>query len=126
MNILFMCVDKETLLELCELFPQTADNIKKRSLERRTKFMIQRNLNSKSYLTKKQERGNLDDKSGDPSVDNDTLDDQVIKFMSDEEPENFESQKEDMKMYLNKLNKRVDTLVEALKQADSMMAKMGD
>lgn len=68
----------------------------------------------------------MDDNSGHPSVDNDTLDDQVIKFMSDEEPENFESQKEDMKMYLNKLNKRVDTLVEALKQADSMMAKMGD
>ena len=31
-----------------------------------------------------------------------------------------------MKQYLNKLNKRIDTLVEALKQADSMMAKMGD
>ena len=46
--------------------------------------------------------------------------------MEDEEPENFESQKEDMKQYLNKLNKRIDTLVEALKQADSMMAKMGD
>ena len=47
-------------------------------------------------------------------------------FMDDEEPENFESQKEDMKQYLNKLNKRIDTLVEALKCADSMMAKMGD
>ena len=30
-------------------------------------------------------------------------------FMDDEEPENFESQKEDMKQYLNKLNKRIDT-----------------
>ena len=29
------------------------------------------------------------------------------EFYSDEEPENFESQKEDMKMYLNKLNKRI-------------------
>lgn len=47
-------------------------------------------------------------------------------FYSDEEPENFESQKEDMKQYLNKLNKRIDTLVDALKQADAMMAKMGD
>lgn len=46
--------------------------------------------------------------------------------MDDEEPENFESQKEDMKQYLNKLNKRIDTLVEALKTADQMMAKMGD
>ena len=31
-----------------------------------------------------------------------------------------------MKMYLNKLNKRIDLLVDALKQADQMMAKMGD
>lgn len=31
-----------------------------------------------------------------------------------------------MKQYLNKLNKRIDTLVDALKQADQMMAKMGD
>ena len=46
--------------------------------------------------------------------------------MEDEEPENFESQKEDMKMYLNKMNKRIDTLVEALKKADQMMTKMGD
>lgn len=51
---------------------------------------------------------------------------QLQAFYSDEEPENFESQKEDMKMYLNKLNRRIDTLVEALKEADSMMAKMGD
>lgn len=29
-------------------------------------------------------------------------------------------------MYLNKLNKRIDGLVEALKKADDMMAKMGD
>jgi hypothetical protein len=29
-------------------------------------------------------------------------------------------------MYLNKLNKRIDLLVEALKSADGMMAKMGD
>ena len=31
-----------------------------------------------------------------------------------------------MKMYLNKLNKRIDLLVDALKSADSMMAKLGD
>ncbi len=31
-----------------------------------------------------------------------------------------------MKMYLNKLNKKIDHLVDALKQADSMMAKMVD
>ena len=52
--------------------------------------------------------------------------DQLEDFHTDEEPENFESQKEDMKMYLNKLNKRIDGLVDALKKADDMMAKMGD
>jgi hypothetical protein len=56
----------------------------------------------------------------------DGAEDQLEDFYSDEEPENFESQKEDMKMYLNKLNKRIDLLVDALKQADQMMAKMGD
>ena len=56
----------------------------------------------------------------------DGAEDQLEEFYSDEEPENFESQKEDMKMYLNKLNKRIDLLVDALKQADQMMAKMGD
>ena len=59
---------------------------------------------------------------GGPVTDENKLED----FYSDEEPENFESQKEDMKMYLNKLNKRIDALVEALKTADTMMSKMGD
>ena len=126
MDILFMCVDKETLVELCDLFPQTAENIKKRSLERRTKFMQQRNLNSESYqrkMEKKKDEAVSVSQSGDDVA---AFDDKQIPFMSDEEPENFESQKEDMKMYLNKLNKKVETLVDALKTADQMMAKMGD
>lgn len=39
-DIIFMCISKDDLLELCELFPQTAENIKRRSLERRLRFMI--------------------------------------------------------------------------------------
>ena len=31
-----------------------------------------------------------------------------------------------MKMYLNKLNKRIDLLVDALKDADQKMSQMGD
>ena len=31
-----------------------------------------------------------------------------------------------MKMYLNKLNKRIDLLVDALKDADAKMSQMGD
>ena len=38
-DIIFMCISKDVLQELCELFPQTADNIKRRSLERRFRFM---------------------------------------------------------------------------------------
>lgn len=68
----------------------------------------------------------VDEKSVVKSTDEAALEPKHIPFFSDEEPENFETQKEDMKQYLNKLNKRVDTLVEALKQADQMMAKMGD
>ena len=57
-----------------------------------------------------------------PNDDEENLED----FYSDEEHENFDSQKEDMKQYLNNLNRRIDVLVDALKQADQMMARMGD
>ena len=42
-----MCISKDVLCELCDLFPQTAENIKRRSLERRHRFMLQKNTNSK-------------------------------------------------------------------------------
>ena len=48
------------------------------------------------------------------------------QFFSDEEPENFESQKEDMKLYLQRLNKKIDMLIDAWKKAENMMSKMGD
>jgi hypothetical protein len=48
-DIIFMCISKEILLSLCDLFPQTADNIKRRSLERRQRFMNQKNTNSRSF-----------------------------------------------------------------------------
>ena len=38
-----MCIDKDKLLQLCELFPQTAENIKRKSLVRRAHFMKQKN-----------------------------------------------------------------------------------
>lgn len=31
-----------------------------------------------------------------------------------------------MKLYLNRLNKRIDVLVDAWKKAENMMSKMGD
>ena len=44
-------------------------------------------------------------------------------FHTDEEPENSESQKEDMKTYLSKLNKRIDTLVDALKESERLISR---
>lgn len=98
--------------------------------------MDQKNSNSHRY-DKKQLENNTAFKSSndekkktengkDISIDKKPEEDQSLNFYSDEEPENFESQKEDMKMYLNKLNKKIDHLVDALKQADTMMAKMVD
>jgi len=51
-DIIFMCISKTELQELCDLFPQTAENIKRRSLERRLRFMIQKNTNSRRALEK--------------------------------------------------------------------------
>lgn len=48
-DIIFMCISKNELQALCDLFPQTAENIKRRSLERRLRFMIQKNTNSRRY-----------------------------------------------------------------------------
>lgn len=50
-DIIFMCIEKKLLLEFCDLFPQTAENIKRRALERRKRFMKQKNTNSKGAIT---------------------------------------------------------------------------
>ena len=52
-DILFMCVEKKKILQLCDLFPQTAENIKERARERRKRFMHQKNTNSERYDKKK-------------------------------------------------------------------------
>jgi signal-transduction protein with cAMP-binding, CBS, and nucleotidyltransferase domain len=54
-DIIFMCISKEILLSLCDLFPQTAENIKRRSLERRQRFMNQKNTNSRTYKKSKED-----------------------------------------------------------------------
>lgn len=40
-------------------------------------------------------------------------------YHSDEEPENNEGQKEDMKIYLSKLNNKIDIFVNSLKAAEA-------
>ncbi len=54
------------------------------------------------------------------------LESKLAEYMTDEEPENQASQREDMKAFLNKMNGRIDVLVEALKKADGMIAKQKD
>lgn len=44
-----MCLTKGTLLNLCQLFPQTAENIQRKALERRAMFMRHRKQNSKRH-----------------------------------------------------------------------------
>ena len=41
--------------------------------------------------------------------------------MSDEEPENQESQTDSMKEHLHKMNKKYEAMIEGLKSADRMM-----
>ena len=50
-DVMFMCVNKDDLLNLCELFPETKNNLLKIALERRKKFMVFKKLNSIKYWT---------------------------------------------------------------------------
>merc|ERR1719223_164684 len=84
-----------------------------------------REMQEKKDNEKKMKKDQDSDEDGSGKA-SDNGDDGLEDFYSDEEHENFDSQKEDMKQYLNNLNRRIDVLVGALKEADSMMAKMGD
>ena len=50
-----MCVSRTKLDDLCQLFPQTAENIKRKALERRLRFMQQKNLKSARFIRKREE-----------------------------------------------------------------------
>jgi hypothetical protein len=85
-----MGVSKDDLLNICELFPQTADNIKRRSLERRFRFMQQKNSNSREYKAKMANKtpalsatSNQDVEKEEEEENNE---DQYEDFYSDEEP----------------------------------------
>ena len=62
-----MCIAAEDLLELCDLFPQTAENIKRRSLERRHRFVKEKNNNSKKYRQSEESRLSNNFQTGDPA-----------------------------------------------------------
>lgn len=51
-DFVFMCVKRDCLFELCDLFPQTAENIRRRAMERRSRFMKVKNNNSRKYTEK--------------------------------------------------------------------------
>lgn len=123
-DIQLMCVSKEKLLQLCDLFPQTAENIKQRARERRIRFMEQKNIKSISYNKKKDEiMKQFSEQSPNDPVLRQKLASISETFYSDEEPESLATNKEDMKLFLNKMNTRIDLLVETLKEADSMICK---
>lgn len=119
-EVYFMCVSRDKLTDLCNLFPQTAENLKRKSLERRKRFIQQKNLNSKSYNKQKeqlQQSGKETD--GKKTADMDRLND----FFSDEEYEDPNSQREDMKTYLSNLTERIDNLVNSLMEAKKYVGK---
>jgi hypothetical protein len=113
-------------------------------MERRRRFMAQKNTNSKRYLKKIaqiEKLKNKNDKYEEEVLEyakknheinhflqqhNPSQDDKLDDFYSDEEAENSESQKEDMKIYLAKLNKKIDILVEALKDAEGLIKHQTD
>ena len=79
--------------------------------------MQQKNIKSARYIRKREAYAKLH--GGDGS----TYEEGIKEFHSDEEPENIQNQKEDMKMYLIKLNSRIDNLVTALKKAEHNISR---
>ena len=51
-TIMFMVMAKETLDELCELFPSSAELLKQRAVARRNRYMNQKLTNSKTFRLK--------------------------------------------------------------------------
>lgn len=108
-----MCVSKTTMLNLCDLFPQTAENIKRKSLERRHRFMQVK----QSYEDERNHR--VTQKVSDPKALVYTNEDNLKNFQPDEErAEKTEDQKEDMNKYLTKLNRKIDALISAHAEAE--------
>jgi hypothetical protein len=50
---MFMCVSKEDFLDLCDLFPETKNNLLNIAMVRRKKFMYYKKLNSIKYWTQR-------------------------------------------------------------------------
>lgn len=86
--------------------------------------MEQKNIKSISYNKKKDEiMKQFSEQSPNDPVLRQKLASISETFYSDEEPESLATNKEDMKLFLNKMNTRIDLLVETLKEADSMICK---
>ena len=114
-----MCVSKQKLQYLCDLFPQTANNLRRKALDRRHRFMLQKATNSQRVQKKIQEmeESHTVDEKGQIQYE-----EKMEDYHDDEEAEATQSQKEDIKAYLQKLNKRIDTLVDALKHAETYIS----
>lgn len=105
-DTIFMCCAKDDLKALCDLFPQTAENIKGRSLLRRKRIMKQKATNSRKYQIQAKQKNYNDN-----CTLEDESDEEFDAFYSDEEQDTFETQNEDdMQSNLEKLTKRVEGL----------------
>jgi S-formylglutathione hydrolase FrmB len=54
-DVIFMCIKDDKFKELCSLFPQTAENIKQKALERRLRYMKRKNTVSTRFRKKQYE-----------------------------------------------------------------------
>lgn len=89
-DILFMCCNHEVFMELCDLFPQTAQNLKERAKKRRVIFMQQKRTKSKKWNEKKKDNPDL---KHDEDVD-------IEYYDSEEDQGERDQQKEEMQKHL--------------------------
>ena len=116
-----MCVKKQEFLNLCELFPSTAENLKRKAKERRCRFMQQKSTNSKKYFEIKQQKRR--NKEHQYDTEESFEEEDFEGFQTDEDHERKDDGQEEMKDFLDQLHSRIDTLDKALQEADQMITE---
>lgn len=103
-DILFMCCSADVFNDLCELFPQTKENLMARSKKRRNMFMKQKRTRSKAWNLKKKEQPDM--------IEDDASD--IPFFDSEEDQGERDQQKEDMQKYLEEQVINLESVNKAL------------
>ena len=122
-DILFMCCDSEVLMNLCELFPQTCQNITRRSEKRRNIFLKQKRTKSVSW---KAELKRIKQETGQDYNCNDISEEDIARASSEEDRDKDEAQKEDMKKYLENQILDLEALTKALVSANDKLKEVID